>query len=842
MKKTLLWAAFLQGFAVLSLAQRPDAALNTLATRYPTERVYIHYDKEHYVAGETIWLKAYLYSNGLPSTLSNNFYLQLIDGNGNTVINKKYPVKGATVNGDIELPDSLPQGYYHIRALTPAMMNHHPDFLYSKNIFVFNEDIKTSGSFRLPAGPSLSLQFFPESGQLVADVLSAVVFKATDSLGRPVNINGVIKTDDGTLINSFKTFTPGMGKLQFRPQAGKKYVAAVEINGQTAYYPLPEVKVSGISLRIENEKGGKMFLLSRSKKEKSNPDQLWLTAVINDLIVYESEINFDTYSSVKGHLLTDSMPSGIIHFTVFDKEGTPLAERLTFVDNGEYASQATMEILKKGTGPREENIIEISFPDLVQRSLSVAVTDEELCPVVKQESIISELLLTDDLRGNIDNPGWYFQDRNDSVRQVIFDNLLFTRNWQRFSWQKIMAGEFPEKKYKDPYLISVAGSLKDSKTNSTVAGGELTLFMESEDSVNHNFEIPVDENGKFTIDSLLFYGKASFFYVYRSAQGKEKAVSISLFSSPEDIAVQKMPFAFDRGDLAGMDTGLQGAEGIISKRPVAHTSVLSKTKNLDPVIVESKSYKRPVEIVNEKYSSGAFTAMGKLNFDNINNPENNRSLSVYDFVKRSIKNLLEEKGQFVNTKNFSLFKPSTDEYYKKKQDSVDALGGAPGSTRFIDLGIRERGDNYIMDVFINENPTRIDFLKTIRMDEVALIKFYEPGFFGSGMNGPGGSLVVYTKKEIVTDDRIEKLDHVKYNGYSIVKHFYSPDYSNTDLKQMTEDTRTTLYWDPDLYTDNNSKKIRLKFYNNDISKKLRIVVEGFDARGRLIHIEKIIPE
>jgi hypothetical protein len=42
-------------------AQRIDSALNVLTKQHPSEKIYIHYDKDYYVAGETIWFKTYLY-------------------------------------------------------------------------------------------------------------------------------------------------------------------------------------------------------------------------------------------------------------------------------------------------------------------------------------------------------------------------------------------------------------------------------------------------------------------------------------------------------------------------------------------------------------------------------------------------------------------------------------------------------------------------------------------------------------------------------------------------------------------------------------------------------------
>lgn len=122
---------------------------------------------------------------------------------------------------------------------------------------------------------------------------------------------------------------------------------------------------------------------------------------------------------------------------------------------------------------------------------------------------------------------------------------------------------------------------------------------------------------------------------------------------------------------------------------------------------------------------------------------------------------------------------------------------------------------------------------------MALIKFYEAGFVGVGSGAPGGALAVYTKEKFV-ENKPDKLEYVIYNGYSITKEFYNPDYSVTDLKHIIADNRSTLYWNPDVYTDAETKSVKLNFYNNDFSKKFKVVVEGFDASGKLIHHEKII--
>ena len=57
---------------------------------------------------------------------------------------------------------------------------------------------------------------------------------------------------------------------------------------------------------------------------------------------------------------------------------------------------------------------------------------------------------------------------------------------------------------------------------------------------------------------------------------------------------------------------------------------------------------------------------------------------------------------------------------------------------------------------------------------------------------------------------------------------------------MGTDARTTLLWLPYILTDAGNHKIPVTFYNNDLSKKLRVVLEGINAEGKMIHIEKIV--
>jgi hypothetical protein len=190
-----------------------------------------------------------------------------------------------------------------------------------------------------------------------------------------------------------------------------------------------------------------------------------------------------------------------------------------------------------------------------------------------------------------------------------------------------------------------------------------------------------------------------------------------------------------------------------------------------------------------------------------------------DFVLNRISTVFIQYGHFVNKKNFSI---------------QDNLRTGPKlfiqPARFWEVGL-----------FINEMPADLIQLKVLRADQIAMVKFFESGAIVAGMSYPGGALAVYLNYEtgiVKEEKKISK--YIEYNGYSISKEFYSSDYSVPGTNNKKADHRTTLYWNPEIFSESRSGNVQLKFFNNDYSKKFKIVLEGFDSQGRLIHIEKII--
>jgi len=134
-------------------------------------------------------------------------------------------------------------------------------------------------------------------------------------------------------------------------------------------------------------------------------------------------------------------------------------------------------------------------------------------------------------------------------------------------------------------------------------------------------------------------------------------------------------------------------------------------------------------------------------------------------------------------------------------------------------------------------------LQVIPVRDVALIKFYNTGFYGGETASPAGALIVYTKSsdEYKLKDYRKNVGAISINGYSVNREFYQPEYDSTQIRQLI-DNRITLYWSPFGFTDGQNPKASLRFNANDIGKKYKITIQGIDGKGGLIYLERILQQ
>ena len=131
-------------------------------------------------------------------------------------------------------------------------------------------------------------------------------------------------------------------------------------------------------------------------------------------------------------------------------------------------------------------------------------------------------------------------------------------------------------------------------------------------------------------------------------------------------------------------------------------------------------------------------------------------------------------------------------------------------------------------------------VSSIPVSDVAYIKVMRPPFMGSS-NGASGAIAIYTRRGDDSKPAPGKgLDNNTVSGYTAIRQFYSPNYSSFNSDNDKRDIRTTLYWNPHVLTTHDNNKVIFSFYNNDISKAFRVIIEGMTKDGRLAHLENIM--
>ncbi|MGH2565430.1 MAG: hypothetical protein ACRDE5_13015, partial [Ginsengibacter sp.] len=77
-------------------------------------------------------------------------------------------------------------------------------------------------------------------------------------------------------------------------------------------------------------------------------------------------------------------------------------------------------------------------------------------------------------------------------------------------------------------------------------------------------------------------------------------------------------------------------------------------------------------------------------------------------------------------------------------------------------------------------------------------------------------------------------------GYSVIRQFFSPNYDSFKPENDRRDVRTTLYWNTQVVLTPQKNKVTLSFFNNDVTKSFRVVIEGMTKDGQLTHLEQIM--
>ncbi|NJK95543.1 MAG: hypothetical protein HC905_12150, partial [Bacteroidales bacterium] len=393
----LLIAAVLLGFKIA-----PDIRIEKILHQLELfrltrtqQKIYLHTDKNTYIAGENIWLKAYVLtaSDLVSDTISKEVYVDLIDYANRQVHTEILRNKNGFAEGYFFLSDTLAEGNYQIRAYTNWMRNFDEEFFFSKTISFKNPNyeniitkvrLKQIKSFNKKVKSIIDkhiINFFPEGGQLVAGLPAVVAFKGENMTGQSMDVTGKIVDGKGKEIAEFSSVHEGMGSFTMTPEAEMKYYAKVSFgNGKAEKHPLPEVLPQGTTMKVDASDSKLIKITINSTKAISNDEyanEFIFVGQSRGLAQYVSKAQWQG-KPIEISIEKKLFPTGIVQLTVFDGRSNPICERLVFVEQPNPL-KVISRAANRGSAPNDSLELEFIVVDKdgnpVEGNFSLSVTE-----------------------------------------------------------------------------------------------------------------------------------------------------------------------------------------------------------------------------------------------------------------------------------------------------------------------------------------------------------------------------------------------------------------------------------------------------------------------------------
>ena len=773
------------------LLQKLESHLTNWRTNYAPEKVYLHLDKPRYTPGQQVWFKGYVVDAASlqPSSRSNVLYVDLLDANNVAVERLTLKTVNGKANGDIILPANLPLGTYTLTAYTQWMRNFGEEHFFRTAINVIGE--KTTQDSPVKSAQKIDLQFFPEGGDLVQGLQSRVAFKATKPDGTGIAVTGAVYDALKQKILDFKDAHQGMGAFVLQPQQGQRYVARVTFeDGSNGEYTLPEAKTTGFVMSLDETTDPNQLQLS-VRSNAAGRHSLVLTGISRDAVQHTEQFNLEAGQTFSKQIPKSAFPTGIARFNLATANGEPISERLVFIDQQDNLD-ISLTSDKKTYAGRERVTMQVLALDKqgkpVSADFSLAITDDELVtPDLQGLNINAYLLLTSDLRGYVQNPGYYFES-NDAERQKALSYLLMTQGWRRFSWQQMAKAEFPELKFSPETDLAVRGTILTDR-GKPVKDGEALLYLKGQHLAFITTE--TDQNGRFAFEGFDFSGPVDMVVQGTDARGRRKHLQVKIDEQTYQPKLPAIPAPQSESLVASASPELLTA----GKVELAAADEVNTELTLKGILLKDVKIQGEADMVQPFKLHRRADAI----------------INVKDLPVAPSGNIIESlQGRVAG---LQVYRSGPNEYRARIR------GNRTAPLYLIDgIPVEESTTSQLNQFDIS----RIEILK-----DAASASLY-------GGRASGGVIALYTRQG---NEAMQEVEPGKYiiihraQGYSKVREFYSPAYDGKTPASREPDLRTTLYWNPSVQTDATGKAT-VSFYAADRNTTYRAIMEGISDAGK----------
>jgi len=741
------------------------------------EKVYVHTNKTSYFPDDIIWFQAYVGDSiNYPSLQTRVLEVKLFDGEGARLFDRTVAISSGTGHGQIALNDAVAPGTYYLQARTNYMRNFGEDHHYLQKITILGQEPPLLVKEKQV---KYDVQLLPESGNLIEDVENILGIKAMLD-GRGVDFQGTIFNNKGDTITTFQSEHEGLSSCKFFYIKGESYRAKIQLQDTLLEQDVPTALAKGVSLSVDNS-DEEYLKISLKTNEATFYNQVYSNYT---LLYHQNRQLFGLVSVARLDSITSSLKTkkdifldGVHTVTLF-ADDQPIAQRKFYIETDRKRPFVSLEKLLIDTDSITYRLSSKGKKKNLDVDLSVSILQKKSKAVNLKNTIKSAFLLSPHVRGNIENPAYYFDTENEKRKEHL-DLLLLTQGWTRYTLDELIQEINPDEKYKFEEGFELKGTLQEEAKYKNLA-----LIP---DDLRIIDKVALKGQSKFVFQNLNIFKGDTVRVAYQNWLGK----IIKPSKIEYDTTYNKNSSKLLIPRRLEIHTGEKNTANVFDKTQKYGATVwnnddqprnLDGTINLDEVIVTEKKrserYLQRRKII-EKYKP-LVSDIGKYYDLPISEVRNNYNLSLID--------LIALQGYHLRTDNYI-------QYY---------LVGPTGFT----------------SLFINGRPVEPEELQSVQlqMKDIANIMVSNVG--------SGSILQVFT-----SENTIELFDRfVIKNGFNRAKKYYKPLYvfERSRLVDLLE-----VDWKPYLKT-NKKGEISFKIAKDDKVNGLLFVIQGFSNEGHLI--------
>ena len=819
---------------------------------FPQEKIHVTTDRDSYIAGDTVWLRAHCVDAATlePLTVSRYVYVELRTQDNLLVRRVKILQRNGIYAGYMPLPATLSNTEYVLCAYTLYMRNQGGDYLFSKAISV-NPYKEPEKKKRRRTDSAFDVSFFPEGGYLIDGQPCRVGFKALGSDGLSCRVSGVVRDDKGRIMARFTSRHAGMGSFEFTPMQGRKYTAECRRdNGKPRRFALPASNNYTFVLRVEPNDTS--FVVSVRSAKRWRAQGLKLLVHRCGTQCYYKEWDPQVASLT---FLREELPGGLYQILLLSATGEALSERLVFNRRDEMS-----EVRMQTTGTmaqRSKVVLNVEVLDdkrhPAQGNFALSVTDRRSSAPSSSGGIYSTLLLSSELRGVVEDPDWYFAPENGDGATGL-DELLLTQGWRRYDVPKLLRYQYQEPYYPLEAGQEITGRIE--RTNPLRKKKKLDRYTMRLLVPQNGYatSCPIAEDGTFALNGFDFPDSTTF--VLRPTVGNRTITDARILITPDSFPEYRvLPHLYEPDPVYVA----QARHYIEQKGQADIRNIL-----IDTVVVTAK---RPDDGIDLNAPEHRLAARS-WNAEQIKEAG---AGTILDFISRMpgmqvtgrqvyykghtpafmVDGRLEETVSVLSGQSAH---GEMDEWTIQRQSQKNkghmSIGLAPKNSnpsakeqnREDPVYSQKRGIQYF-DNF--DNVPDCLYYPIEQVARIDLIDRNQSTLWGANLRG--GIIAITMKKgkalaEAYTAAPSPDMSVFTPLGFQTPAEFYAPTYETEKARRsMVPDYRTTLYWNPSVVLDEFGRAT-VEFYTSDAPADYSIMVEGVSQQGKIIDLDTSFPQ